>query len=60
LIAHNIDIAPKITNLSVGDIISFNGQYEWNDKGGVVHWTHHDPQGQHVAGWLNYLGHQYQ
>jgi hypothetical protein len=60
LIAHNIDIAPKIPNLTVGDMIAFNGQYEWNDKGGVVHWTHHDPKGQHVAGWLNYQGHQYQ
>jgi hypothetical protein len=60
LIAHNIDIAPKIPNLSVGNMIAFNGQYEWNDKGGVVHWTHHDPQGRHVAGWLNYEGHQYQ
>lgn len=60
LIAHNIDIAPKIPNLTLGDMIAFNGQYEWNDKGGVVHWTHHDPKGQHVAGWLNYQGHQYQ
>ncbi|HEY0268021.1 MAG TPA: DUF3465 domain-containing protein [Methyloradius sp.] len=60
LIAHDIDIAPKIPNLTVGDMIAFNGQYEWNDKGGVVHWTHHDPQGRHIAGWLNYQGHQYQ
>ena len=52
LIAHNIDIAPRIDSLTVGDTIAFYGVYEWNEKGGVIHWTHHDPNGHHVAGWL--------
>jgi hypothetical protein len=60
LIAHNIDIAPKITTLNVGDYINFYGEYEWNSKGGVIHWTHHDPSGRHEGGWLNHGGKIYQ
>lgn len=53
LITHNLDIAPRISGLKAGDSVSFNGEYVWNEKGGVIHWTHHDPQGRHVAGWVN-------
>ena len=59
LIAHNIDIAPRIEGLAVGDGVRFNGEYVWNEKGGVVHWTHHDPQGRHVAGWVIHNGRTY-
>ena len=37
LIAHNIDLAPKILDLKVGDRITFYGEYEWNNQGGVIH-----------------------
>jgi len=60
LIAYNIDVAPRINNLNVGDYITFCGEYEWNAKGGVVHWTHHDPSGRHVNGWLTHGGKLYQ
>jgi len=60
LIAHNIDIAPRIEALKSGDRVSFYGQYEWNAEGGVIHWTHHDPEGQHVSGWLKCNGIKYQ
>ena len=60
LVAHNIDIAARIDVLAESDRVLFYGEYEWNDEGGVVHWTHHDPQGQHEDGWLKHKGVTYQ
>jgi hypothetical protein len=53
LIAHNIDLAQRIP-LGLGDRVQFRGMYEWNDLGGLVHWTHHDPQGIEDGGWVRY------
>jgi len=60
LIAHNIDLAPRIRSLSEGDPIQFHGKYEWTARGGVLHWTHKDPQGSHPSGWLQHQGEIYQ
>lgn len=59
LVAHNIDLAPRVSSIRPGDSVEFSGEYEWNARGGVIHWTHHDPRGAHVSGWLKHRGKTY-
>ena len=53
LIAHNIDLAQRIP-LGIGDRVKFRGMYEYNDLGGLVHWTHRDPYGVEEGGWVQF------
>jgi hypothetical protein len=58
LLAHNIDIAPRIP-VRVGDTIIVQGQYEWNEQGGLVHWTHRS-NNEHPHGWVKHNNTKYQ
>ena len=51
LVAHNIDLARRIPARE-GLSLSVRGRYEWNERGGVIHWTHHDPDGREQGGWI--------
>jgi hypothetical protein len=58
LIAHNIDLAPRVP-ISPDDSVTVHGEYEYNEMGGVIHWTHHDPEGKRPGGWIRFNNREY-
>ncbi len=54
LIVHNIGVAPRVDGLAPGSEVVVRGDYVWNSHGGLIHWTHHDPDGSHENGWILY------
>ncbi len=59
-ISHNIDLAPRIPNPREGDELTFKGDFEANELGGAVHWTHRDPRNRHEHGYLEHDGVRYE
>lgn len=53
LVAHNLELAERIP-VGMGDRVYVRGLYEWNDLGGLVHWTHRDPMETDDGGWVRY------
>ncbi|HZT11750.1 MAG TPA: DUF3465 domain-containing protein [Candidatus Baltobacteraceae bacterium] len=56
LVEDNVDLTGVIP-LRAGSAIAFQGQLECND--GVIHWTHRDPAGRHVDGYIVLDGRTY-
>lgn len=59
LVAHNLDLARRVP-LGRGDRVEVKGEYEWNARGGVLHWTHRDPQRRREGGWIKHFGDTYE
>ncbi len=57
LLAHNIDKAPRVP-VAIGDEIIVRGEYQYNELGGIIHWTHRS-NNAHPAGWIKYKNKKY-
>jgi hypothetical protein len=58
LVAHDTAEAPRVP-VEVGHFVTIHGEYIWNPRGGVIHWTHHS-RGRHEWGWIEMDGQRYQ
>ncbi|MDE2483427.1 MAG: DUF3465 domain-containing protein [bacterium] len=65
----NCDLLVKVeTNTTITGPIALRpkervvvkGVYIYNPLGGLIHWTHHDPRGRHVGGYVTAGGTSYQ
>ena len=59
LVAHNIDLAPRVP-LNKGNLVEVCGEYIWNDKGGVIHYTHRSTSRFKQGGYIKFNGDLYQ
>ncbi|TMG28919.1 MAG: DUF3465 domain-containing protein [Chloroflexi bacterium] len=57
-IEHNISVGARAP-IAEGDRVIVHGEYVWNSKGGLIHFTHHDPQGTHEGGYIEDNGRTY-
>jgi hypothetical protein len=55
----NVDLTGPVP-LERGETVEVKGEYEFEPLGGVVHWTHHDPAGRHIDGYVLAAGKLYQ
>lgn len=58
LIEHNLSIGARAP-VAVGDHVVVHGEYIWNNQGGLIHFTHHDPESRHEGGFIQDNGTKY-
>ena len=59
LVDNNVTIGRRAPVAPDDDVI-VHGEYVWNDQGGLIHFTHHDPAPAHEGGWIELNGTRYQ
>lgn len=59
LVAHNTRMAPEVP-ISAGSFVTIKGEYIWNPKGGLMHWTHHTDTPNHEGGYIDFNGKRYE
>jgi hypothetical protein len=54
----NVDITGPIA-VQAGDDVAVRGEYIYDPRGGIIHYTHHDPRGRHPGGYVRVGGRVY-
>jgi hypothetical protein len=60
LVTHNIEKAPPVEDLKLGDTVAFAGEYRHGLNGDEVTKTYADPTGAGQSGWIRHNGRVYQ
>ncbi|MBD5654093.1 MAG: DUF3465 domain-containing protein [Candidatus Eremiobacteraeota bacterium] len=55
----NVDFTGAIPLQPGADVVA-RGEYVYDSRGGIVHYTHRDPRGRHAAGYVETGGKLYQ
>jgi len=59
LVDNNVTIGKRAPVVQSNDVL-VHGEYVWNEQGGLIHFTHHDPARTHEGGWIELHGVRYQ
>jgi len=59
MIIHDVTEAERVP-IRLDDVVLVRGQYEWEESGGVIHWTHKDSSTERRHGWIDHKGRRYQ
>jgi hypothetical protein len=57
-IEDNVDLTGPIP-LRAGDDVTVRGEYIYDSRGGLIHYTHRDPRGHHPGGFVRVNGRLY-
>ena len=59
LVDNNVTVGQRAP-VARDDEVIVHGEYIWNEQGGLIHFTHHDPAPSHEGGWIELRGVRYQ
>jgi hypothetical protein len=57
LVVNDVSTGQRVP-VTAGTRVTVRGQYVWNAEGGLIHFTHHDPEGGR-GGWILFRGKVY-
>ena len=58
MVEHDLDVSKHVP-LAVNNKIRIKGEYDWNEAGGVIHWTNRDINNTREGGWIEHNGKRY-